>query len=126
ADPPDRTKPSTRSMVISGSSKAVSRNAGAPPFIAIDAIAGSSNKITVTPEASRSSSADPTSTPSTSVIRLRAIDNASLVGSRLWTLVRSGIDSYQGRKLEERLAPPASGIFRGRPRIGSDKVDSRL
>jgi hypothetical protein len=37
----------------------------------------------VTPEASRVSSADPTSTPSTSVIRLRAIDNASPVGSGL-------------------------------------------
>jgi hypothetical protein len=37
----------------------------------------------VTPEASRSSSADPTSTPSTSVITLRAIDTTSPVGSRL-------------------------------------------
>jgi hypothetical protein len=49
----------------------------------------------VTPEASRVSSADPTSTPSTSVIRLRAIDNASPWG-RVRGSLKSGVDSYQG------------------------------
>src|SRR5208337_3647144 len=73
AEPPDRTKASTCSTIISGSSNAVSRTAGAPPLIAIEATAGSSKTTAVTPEAMRSSSADPTRTPATSVIRFAVI-----------------------------------------------------
>ena len=79
AEPPDRTNASTCSTIISGSSNAVSRTAGAPPWIAIEATAGSSKMTAVTPVAMRSSSADPTRTPATSVIKLAVIGNPSSV-----------------------------------------------
>ena len=71
AEPPDSTKPSTRSTVMCGASSSVSREAGAPPWTAIEATAGWSKITAVTPEARRASCADPTLTPSTSVTRLR-------------------------------------------------------
>jgi hypothetical protein len=69
-EPPDSTSASTRSTVISGSSKAVSRVPGAPPIMAIEAVAGASNTTRLTPEARRSWTADPTLIPARSVIKL--------------------------------------------------------
>src|SRR3984893_9408065 len=60
-----------RSAVRCGSSRSVSRVPGAPPRTSTAATAGSSNTIAVTPDASRASSAFPTKTPATSVMRLR-------------------------------------------------------
>ncbi len=59
------------STVMSGSSNALSRTPGAPPMIETEAVAGCSNRAIVTPDAPRSSWALPTSTPGTSVMRLR-------------------------------------------------------
>src|SRR5499426_1693275 len=71
AEPPDSTTASMRSIVRCGSSRSVSRVPGAPPRTSTAATAGSSNTMAVTPEARRTSSACPTRTPATSVMRLR-------------------------------------------------------
>src|SRR5262245_5363661 len=59
-----------RSTVMAGSSRSVSRVPGPPPRTSIEATAGSSNTIAVTPEARRASWACPIRTPATSVMRL--------------------------------------------------------
>src|SRR5262245_20234015 len=71
AEPPDSTTASMRSAVRCGSSRSVSRVAGAPPRTSTATVAGSAKTIAVTPEARRASSACPTRTPATSVMRLR-------------------------------------------------------
>src|SRR6185437_13941603 len=57
--------------VMAGSSSALSRVPGPPPRKSPAAIAGSSNRIAVTPDAILSSCAWPTRTPATSVMRFR-------------------------------------------------------
>ena len=69
AEPPESTSASTLSTVISGESMAVSRRPGAPPWTAIEAIAGVEKTTAVTPEAIRASSAWPTKMPGISVMR---------------------------------------------------------
>src|SRR5690348_2109649 len=59
------------STVCAGSSNAVSRVPGPPPRTSALAATGRSNTTAVTPEPSLASSAWPTRTPTTSVIRLR-------------------------------------------------------
>ena len=61
-----------------GDKTAVSRTPGAPPWMATEATAGSSNRTAVTPDAPRGSSAFPTSRPGTSVMRLRRTGMAHL------------------------------------------------
>src|SRR5262245_37633327 len=61
---------SMRSTVMAGSSSADSRVPGPPPRTSIEATAGSSNTTAVTPEPRLASSAWPTRTPATSVMRL--------------------------------------------------------
>ena len=70
-EPPESTSASTRSTVMSASSRWASRRPGAPPETAMEAVAGASNSSAVTPVAIFSSWALPTSTPGTSVMRLR-------------------------------------------------------
>src|SRR6185503_16663383 len=71
ADPPESAMASTPCTVCAGSRSAVSRVPGPPPRTSMEATAGASSTTAVTPEARRASSALPTSTPGTSVMRLR-------------------------------------------------------
>ena len=68
--------------VCAGSSSAVSRVPGPPPRMSIEPVAGSSNTMAVTPEPIRASSAWPTRTPGTSVIRLRSAATSTLADSQ--------------------------------------------
>jgi len=71
AEPPASAIASMPSTVCAGSSSADSRVPGPPPRTSIEATAGWSKTIAVDPEPSRRSSAWPTFTPGTSVMRLR-------------------------------------------------------
>ena len=82
AEPPDKVMASMPSTVCAGSRRAVSRVPGPPPRTSIDATAGSSKMTTVDPEPSRKSSAWPTLSPGTSVIRLRMNNLFPLRGER--------------------------------------------
>src|SRR5205823_14859101 len=67
---------SMRSTNVAGPSNSVSRVPGAPPRTSTDATAGASHKTTVVPVMAAESSAWPTSSPGTSVIRLRGPGSA--------------------------------------------------
>ncbi len=70
-EPPERTRASTRSTVMSASSRCASRKPGAPPETETEAVAGASNNRAVTPVAISTSWELPTMRPRTSVMRLR-------------------------------------------------------
>src|SRR5882757_8070504 len=69
AEPPESAIPSMASTVLSSSSTVSSRVPGPPPRTSIEATAGRSNMMAVTPEATEMSSAWPTRTPGMSVRR---------------------------------------------------------
>ena len=71
AEPPESTSASICCTVMSASSRAASRSPGAPPEMAMEAVAGASKTSAVTPDASAGSWAEPTLSPGTSVMRLR-------------------------------------------------------
>ena len=69
AEPPESAMASIASTVLAGSSRPSSRVPGPPPRTSIEATAGWSKMIAVTPEARAASSAWPTRTPAMSVRR---------------------------------------------------------